>query len=640
MGQCTSHSCVAVHDPSACMSPTPVPERVEKKKRGRVFRWSFSRKSKKTPIEAQQGQSRNDSSQPPQRCSDGEDEQKNNTQSINTPSKNCIVHLLDKAEESRDTNTSVFSHESPFSAVRAVTVDVHRAEENSNTSVYSWHSCESTLNTVQEVDAPRQEQEDINTNNSTSPTVPSNANNSTSPTVPSNGNNSTSPTVPSNGNNSTSPTVPSNGNNSTSPTVPSNGNNSTSPTVPSNGNNSTSPTVPSNGNNSTSPTVPSNGNNSTSPTVPSNGNNSTSPTVPSNGNNSTSPTVPSNGNNSTSPTVSSITKGDLNAPWLSDDNFWKTEDEIINLSSNAKTGNINQDYEIGRLLGQGGFGKVFEGMRLSDSRKVALKYVVKEECYENERLSIFGKALPNEVAMMIRVSEGPSVPQIIKLLDWYETRKEYILVIERPAPCKDLRQYLVQNGGRISESKAQVVMHQAVTAARTCFEKGVFHSDIKIENLLINENSLQVKLIDFGVSRSFKTYGYTRYIGTKLYAPPEAFRRTWRYHAKPATVYSLGVLLFVMLFGKYPYKVKPEVIADILRKAGISKESKELISSCMETDPTKRIDLDKILDHDWFQVLLLEPESQNEEPIVSEFPCVDSYILRKMNPRVLGKKLT
>ncbi|ROL44236.1 Serine/threonine-protein kinase pim-2 [Anabarilius grahami] len=496
MGQCTSHSCVAVHDPSACMSPTPVPERVEKKKRGRLFRWSFSRKSKKTTIEAQQGQSRNDSSQPPQRCSDGEDEQKNNTQSINTPSKNCIVHLLDKAEESRDTNTSVFSHESPFSAVRVVTVDVHRAEENSNTSVYSWHSCESTLNTVQEVDAPRQEQEDINTNNSTSPTVPS------------------------------------------------------------------------------------------------------------------------------------ITKGDLNAPLPLGDMLWKTEDEINNLSPNAKTGNINQDYEIGRLLGQGGFGKVFEGMRLSDSRKVALKYVAKEKCYENERLSIFGKAFPNEVAMMIRVSEGPSVPQIIKLLDWYETRNEYILVIERPAPCKDLRQYLVQNGGRISESKAQVVMHQVVTAARTCIEKGVFHSDIKIENLLINENSLQVKLIDFGVSRSLNTFGYTRYIGTKLYGPPEAFHRRCRYYAKPATVYSLGVLLFVMLFGKYPYKMQPKIFARTLKTAEISKECRELISSCMVKDPNKRIDLDKILDHDWFQVLLLEPESQNEEPITvfSLCPCLPCFL--------------
>ncbi|XP_051718411.1 serine/threonine-protein kinase pim-2-like [Ctenopharyngodon idella] len=466
------------------MSPTPVPERLEKK-RGRLFRWAFSRKSKKTPIEAQQVQCRNGSSQPPQRCSDGEDEHKNNTQSINTPSNNNVVHSLNKAEESSDTNTSVYSCVSSFSAVEKVNEDVPKAEENSNTSVYSWHSCVSTLNTVQEADAPRQEQEDINVNNGTFPTV------------------------------------------------------------------------------------------------------------------------------------SSITEGDLSAPLLSDDIFWKTEDEIINISSNAKRGDIYQDYKIGRLLGQGGFGKVYEGTRLSDSRK-----------------GLFGKSLPNEIAMMIQVSKGPSVPQIIKLLDWYETRKEYILVIERPTPCKDLRKYLVQNDGRISESKARAVMHQVVTAARICFERGIFHSDIKLENLLINENSLQVKLIDFGVSRSLKKSGYTRYIGTRIYAPPEAFHKTCRYHAKPATVYSLGILLYLMLFGKYPYIMEPKIFARTLKTAEISKECKELISLCMEKDPAKRIDLDKILDHDWFQVLLLKPESQNEEPRVSEFKRMDSF-LRKYNLCVL-----
>ncbi|XP_051718412.1 serine/threonine-protein kinase pim-2-like [Ctenopharyngodon idella] len=194
-------------------------------------------------------------------------------------------------------------------------------------------------------------------------------------------------------------------------------------------------------------------------------------------------------------------------------------------------------------------------------------------------MGLFGKSLPNEIAMMIQVSKGPSVPQIIKLLDWYETRKEYILVIERPTPCTDLRKYLLQNDGRISESKARAVMHQVVTAARICFERGIFHSDIKLENLLINENSLQVKLIDFGVSRSLKKSGYTRYIGT-IYAPPEAFHKTCRYHAKPATVYSLGILLYLMLFGKYPYIMEPKIFARTLKTAEISK------GESMWTDPT------------------------------------------------------
>ncbi|ROI98698.1 Serine/threonine-protein kinase pim-2 [Anabarilius grahami] len=466
MGQCTSRSCIAVQDASACMSPTPVPERVEKK-RGRLFRWSFSRKSKKKTIESQQSQCRIDSSQPPQRCFDGEVEQKNNTQSINGPSCNNNVLSLVKAEEKSDTNNSVHSHVSSFSAVEKV--NEAEAEENSNTSMYSCLSSFSAVEKVNEAEAEEnsntsvyscvssfsavekdQEQEDINTNNSTSSTV------------------------------------------------------------------------------------------------------------------------------------SSINEEDLISLLPSDKFFLKNDDEFINLSSKTKIGDINQDYETGRILGQGGFGRVFEGSRLSDSRQVALKYVTKKECFQKGLLvsmlllpSLFGKSLPNEVAMMIRVSEGPSVPQIIKLLDWYETQNEYKLVIERPTHCKDLQHYLVQHGGRIGESKARLVMHQVVTAAQICCERG-----------------------------------------TRIYAPPEAFHRTSRFHAKPATVYSLGVLLFLMLFGKYPYKVKPEILAKTLRRAEISKECRELLCSCTEKDPAMRINLEKILHHDWFQVFVLKPQRQNEETIV------------------------
>ncbi|KAK9964117.1 hypothetical protein ABG768_005316 [Culter alburnus] len=518
------------------MSPTPVPERVEKKRR-RLFRWSFSRKSKKTTIEAQQGQCRIDSSQTPQRCFDGEVEQKNNTQSINGPSCNNIVPSLDKAEEKSDTNNSVHSHVSSFSTAEKVNEDMPK--ENSNTSMYS---CLSSFSAVEKVNKAEAE-ENSNTSMHSCLSSFSAVEKVNKAEAEENSNTSVYSWL-----------------------------------------------------------------SSFSAVEKVN-----KAEAEENSNTSVYSCVSSfsavekdqeqediNTNNSTSSTVSSINEEDLIALLPSDEIFWKNDDEFINLNSKAKRGDINQDYETGRILGQGGFGRVFEGTRLSDSRQ-----------------SLFGKSLPNEVAMMIRVSKGPSVPQIIKLLDWYETQNEYILVIERPMHCKDLRHYLVQHGGRISESKARLVMHQVVTAARICCERGVFHSDIKLENLLINQNSLQVKLIDFGVSRCLKKSGYSRFIGTRIYAPPEAFHRTSRFHAKPATVYSLGILLFVMLFGKYPYKVKPEILAKILRKAEISKECRELLCSCMEKDPAMRIDLEKILHHDWFQVFVLKPQRQNEETIVS-----------------------
>ncbi|MGL4764759.1 MAG: hypothetical protein ACRC2N_06980 [Aeromonas sp.] len=112
----------------------------------------------------------------------------NNTQHVNTPSRNNNVNLFDKAEENNDANSSEHIHVSSFSAVEEVKVDeaeenndanrsedihassfsaveevkVDEAEEKRHTSVHSRHSYVSTLNPVQEVDVPRQEQEEIN----------------------------------------------------------------------------------------------------------------------------------------------------------------------------------------------------------------------------------------------------------------------------------------------------------------------------------------------------------------------------------------------------------------------------------------------------------------------------------------------
>lgn len=162
----------------------------------------------------------------------------------------------------------------------------------------------------------------------------------------------------------------------------------------------------------------------------------------------------------------------------------------------------------------------------------------------------FSKALPAEIATMILINKGPRLPQIIQLLDWYETPEEYILVLERPTPCEDMQQFLMRHNDRIRESSARVVMQQVVIAAIICCQRGVFHRDIKLENLLINKNTLQVKLIDFGCGTHLKRSAYSVFSGTKVYAPPEI--RTGSYHAKPTTVYSLGILLYRMVCGKFP----------------------------------------------------------------------------------------
>ncbi len=79
------------------------------------------------------------------------------------------------------------------------------------------------------------------------------------------------------------------------------------------------------------------------------------------------------------------------------------------------------------------------------------------------------------------------------------------------------------------------------------------HRDIKLENILI-DNSLKIKLIDFGFSIHSKQK-LKIFCGTPSYMAPEIINKI-EYCGKMSDVWSLGILLFVMLIGKYPFQGK------------------------------------------------------------------------------------
>ncbi|KAL0163334.1 hypothetical protein M9458_042730, partial [Cirrhinus mrigala] len=119
--------------------------------------------------------------------------------------------------------------------------------------------------------------------------------------------------------------------------------------------------------------------------------------------------------------------------------------------------------------------------------------------------------LPLEVALQILANRGPRVEEIIQLLDWQVDPHYYLMVLERPMPCQSLYDYWKCNKGAIKEDTARTIMHQTVFAARICCLRGVLHRDIKLENLLINPETLEVKLIDFGCGAVLTDEGYTSY---------------------------------------------------------------------------------------------------------------------------------
>ncbi|XP_073703960.1 uncharacterized protein [Garra rufa] len=272
-----------------------------------------------------------------------------------------------------------------------------------------------------------------------------------------------------------------------------------------------------------------------------------------------------------------------------------------------KTEVINScHYVIGDMLGEGTFGAVYEGSRLQDGFKVAVKYVTKTE--NVEYISILGhsKPLPLEVALLILANRGSSIPEIIQLLDWQDRHDHYIMVMECPSPCEDLFTFAELHGGSIDEALARGIMRQATQAAYMCCHRGVLHADIKLENLLINMETHEVKLIDFGCGDLLKKSAYKIFTGTDQYCPPEYIEKG-EFNGKPATVWSLGVLLFALVCGDYPNTDDfNKINANNFSKAGLSDECCQLISSCLHREPEQRLRLSEILLHDWFKVTDLE----------------------------------
>ncbi|KAL0179058.1 hypothetical protein M9458_024500, partial [Cirrhinus mrigala] len=94
------------------------------------------------------------------------------------------------------------------------------------------------------------------------------------------------------------------------------------------------------------------------------------------------------------------------------------------------------------------------------------------------------------IALTLLANNGHHVPQIIRLLDWTDHPDHFVMVLECPSPCENLVD--------LDEDTVRHIMWQAAHAANVCCLRRVLHRDVKLENLLINRETSEVKLIDFG----------------------------------------------------------------------------------------------------------------------------------------------
>ncbi|XP_061360341.1 CBL-interacting serine/threonine-protein kinase 5-like [Gastrolobium bilobum] len=277
------------------------------------------------------------------------------------------------------------------------------------------------------------------------------------------------------------------------------------------------------------------------------------------------------------------------------------DDEQITLPRNI----IFDKYEMGRVLGQGNFAKVYYGRNLITNESVAIK-VIKKDKLKKERLV---KQIKREVSVMRLVRH----PNIVELKEVMATKGKIFLVMEY---VKGGELFSKVAKGKLKEDVARKYFQQLISAVDFCHSRGVTHRDLKPENLLLDENE-DLKVSDFGLSALPEQRRADGMLvtpcGTPAYVAPEVLKKKG-YDGSKADIWSCGVILYALLCGYLPFQ--GENVMRIYRKAfkaeyefpdWISMEAKNLISNLLVADPEKRFSIPEIMQDPWFQIGFLRP---------------------------------
>jgi serine/threonine protein kinase len=277
-------------------------------------------------------------------------------------------------------------------------------------------------------------------------------------------------------------------------------------------------------------------------------------------------------------------------------------------------------------------GKEFLMLREIDSGNTSTVYLVKsmktEKIYAAKVYGENSESFFNEVDILEQLSSLNS-PNIIHLISYGE---DYI--INNGIPEKETKQYIIleympnndlfyyaTHLNEINEQNIKKIFYKILKAVQQCHDKGICHRDLKLENIMFNEQNEPV-LCDFGYGGLLnENEKFTDFVGTLNYMAPEILKKI-PYSGIRSDIFSLGVILFALIIQKFGFKEATqfdelyrliiqkkyeeywEKIGNIIGNEIIEKvspEFKELYLKMVAYSPNERPSIEDIIKCEWLK---------------------------------------
>lgn len=264
---------------------------------------------------------------------------------------------------------------------------------------------------------------------------------------------------------------------------------------------------------------------------------------------------------------------------------------------------LSPRYKVIRTLGRGTYGHVVLAEDTARTNTgVAVKVFERGTMVEESLLSLEREILHHA---------SMDHPFVIHLYDVFLTPRYLCLSME--LGISDLSHYLsLQPENKVPEHTARYLFRQLVIGLDYIHNSGVANRDIKLENLILTgqgmDGNVVLKISDFGCSKNLFNNSTPRSgVGTIGYIAPEIIIGGIAYDAHVTDIWSVGVILYKLVAGRYPFDTRsPTHAQDVIKgrygslEGSESPELKDLIRRMLEPKPQQRITLSEIMRHPWF----------------------------------------